>query len=163
MIFRQSMTNFKSIFWAVVAVAAVFLPAAVEAQQFTGYAYQQILGAGTTTNNVANAATNTYEANSGLIAATRQEYLPIALKYSFHTAPVGGTPSVTVRLQRSLDNSNWESAAPLHVLLANGATNTCTWVTNFNVGGMPYFRIATIENTNSAVITNIQVYYGLKR
>jgi hypothetical protein len=158
------MNYFNSIFMTAVLAAAafVFLPAPAEAQQFTGYAYQQILGLGTTTNNVAATATNTYQANSGVIVATRQEYLPVAVKYSYHAAPVGGTPSVVLRLERSVDNSNWETT-PFHVLTASGATNTCTWMTNLTVGGMPYFRISTIENTNSAVITNLQFYYGLKR
>lgn len=140
-------------------LACVAFVASAPAQQYERYAYTTVLSGGT--NNVALNSTNTY--NTGAITTTLQEYLPIQIKYKFHEAPVGATPSVTVRLQRSLDNSNWESSGPLHVLLANGATNTCTWVTNINCAGIPYWRISTIENTNSAVITNVTVLYGTKR
>lgn len=141
------------------SLATLAFAVSTPAQQYERYAYTTILSGGT--NNVAVNSTNTY--NSGAITTTLQEYLPLAITYTFHTAPVGATPSVTVRLARSIDNSNWESSGPLHVFLANGATNTCTALTNITAGGLAYWRINTIENTNSAVITNIIVRYGTKR
>lgn len=122
--------------------------------------YSDILAGGT--NFVPNVATNTYTNLTAYVDATRQEYVAIGLQYKFHTAPVGATPSVTMRLQRSFDGTNWESTAQ-HVLLANGVTNTCTWFTNLHSQGIPYYRLQTVENTNSAVITNVFLWYGTKK
>ena len=149
------MTKLKLLTVGILASMAL----SVSAQQYQRYVYTELFAS---TNNVAATATNTYGGNSPLIATPLQGDLPIQVKYNFFTAPVGATPSVTIRLQRSLDNSNWETNT-LHVLLANGSTNACIWVTNITAAGIPYWRVYTIENTNSAVLTNFSLTYGTKR
>lgn len=164
------MKNFFAILIATVICLAA-LPQA-KAQYQSGYALTTLISGGT--NNIAAgsggvAATNQY--TNLVMVANRSEYLVFGAKYNFHAAPVGGTPSLTFRIQRSIDGSNWESqyggstfgATGFHVFTANGATNACVAITNLTVAGMPYFRIVAVENTNSAVVTNLTVWYGVKR
>lgn len=149
-------------FWAVLLAAVTMTIAPAVAQYEVGGLTTCVTGDGVVTNFVPAVTTNTYGTNSGMISANRQEYLPITVQYTFFTAPVGSTPTVKVRLGRSLDQIHWESV-PFDVLTVTGATNTTTWITNITCAGIPFYRVEAIENTNSAVITNIGVWFGTKR
>ena len=113
------------------------------------------------TNNISATATNTY--TNLWWDASGYTTVGFAVNYNFTLAPVGVTPSVPFLIQRSIDNTNWESQGPLLVFTANGATNNCTALTNFTVGGTPFYRIFAAQNTNSAAVTNLQISVSLKR
>lgn len=148
------MSKFKSLLLLCVLCASALNS---QAQWANGFAVTTIMNGGT---NVVGLTTNTY--NAGVLTANRSEHLAIAVQYTFFAAPVGVTPTVILRLNRSLDGSNWETAVPI-ILTMSGATNTCTWVTNVVVGSVPYLRLQSIENTNSAVLTNVFLWAGVKR
>jgi hypothetical protein len=113
------------------------------------------------TNNVATVATNTYAA---VLAPVRSEWMAVMVKYTFVAAPVGVTPTVTLRFARANDASNYENISSLPISLSSqGATNTCIYFTNVVVQGVPYFKLTSIENTNSTAITNLTVSYSVKR
>lgn len=127
------------------------------AQYVRGSSQTTVMDGGT--NNVANLATNTYAA--GVIDATQQDHVAVALKYSFHAAPAGGTPAIVFRFASSVDGTIYETT-PKWVITCSGATNTCIVITNLSTYAYPYLRLSTIENTNSAVITNVSIVYNIK-
>jgi hypothetical protein len=142
---------------ALAVFALLVTPPAAEAQ-YVGNGFDTIVNGGT--NNIAAGATNVY--TNSIISPVKSEYLAVGVGYNFTVAPIGVTPTATLRLQRSLDGSNWEST-PFHVLSPNGATNSVVWVTNFVIGASQYFRVSGVENTNSSAITNFTIWYALKR
>lgn len=137
---------------------ALLAPAGAHAQQYFGFGSTTLITGGT--NNIAAGATNVY--TNVVISPTRSEYLAFSVNYNFTVAPIGVTPTVTLRLQRSLDNSNWE-ATPAVILSPNGATNNVVWVTNIVAGSVPYYRVSGVENTNSSAVTNFALLWGVKR
>ena len=125
---------------------------------------------------IADGTTNVVAAGTGGVASTnyltnitqtidcsRADTFSLAVTHNFHAAPVGVTPSLTLRLKRSMDGTNWESQGPFFIFTACGATNNCTSVTNFTVGALPFWQVYAVENTNSAIVTNLAVSAGVKK
>lgn len=111
--------------------------------------------------NVVGLTTNSY--TTQFIADSKlSEYVGITFKYTFFAAPVGVTPTVIARYQRSQDSTNWETAVPI-VATMSGATNSVVWHTNIFVGASRYLRLNAIENTNSTVLTNVTLWWNIKR
>lgn len=153
-------------------LALTLTPPKAQAQWANGYAPITLIGGGT--NNIAAgssgvATTNVY--TNLTMVVNRSEYFTLGVNYNFTAAPVGATPTIVLRLQRSFDGSHWESqfggsgpgATGFHVFTINGATNDCTAMTNLTAAGTAFYRIVAIENTNSAPVTNLTVVYGVKR
>lgn len=151
-------------FLAILAAVALALPAF--SAQYESYTTVTLISGGT--NNVAAgaagvAATNLYT-GIGPIRTPYSEYLPLQISYNFHAAPVGTLPTVLFKFQRSVDGSNWESHTNLLTLTVSPVvTNSIVWVTNLTVAGYANLRLHSVENTNSAVLTNLTVKYGIKR
>lgn len=133
-----------------------------QAQQYNTWATNMTRFNGGT-NTVALNSTSAVFTTQGVIDAKFSEYVALGFYYNFLIAPVGGTPTVIARFQRSVDNVNWESATNMVVLTMSGLTNGNTWVTNINMGSFRGLRLSTIENTNSTALTNVTLYYAIKR
>lgn len=135
-----------------VAIAATLILAtgALKAQQYQTFSGATTLLTGGT-NNVAATATNTVH-GAYRIDIPRSEYVVLEVSYT----PILSNAVIT--LSRGADVGLFETNRFI-VWTVTGA-NT---MTNILAGGVPYYTINTIENTNSAALTNISFKYSFKR
>jgi len=106
------------------------------------------------TNNVGGAATKVYAGSGQLFAAHNAQQLGVFISYSVISA---GTSNNVVQFSSSVDNSNWVTNSSLMTILSTG---TATVRTNFsiNTGGIPFWRVESVQNVNAAAITNLTIY-----
>jgi len=135
--------------------------------QYESYSTVTILAGGT--NNVAGTAMNVYTNSTNvtaIIAPTKSEYLPLMIGYKDVTGNVGTAPTVLFLFQRSLDGSTWELNTNGLTISIAGSTNALTpnvVVTNLTVGGIGYYRLYGVLNTNGTALTNLTITYGIKK
>lgn len=108
------------------------------------------------TNNCTATTTNTTFTTSQPTAAFTvppQTDLPIQIVFKLTGS---GTSACVFKFDESADNVNWKANAYSVTVTANG-TSTVNNTGNFNIKGMPFLRLQTIENPNASAITNLLV------
>ncbi len=104
------------------------------------------------TNNVAAASTNTYGGSGVAFATANSSVLSLQATFSCNGT---NAQAVTLVLDSSNDNANWQTSTLRWPITANG-TNTVTAVTNLSVGGQQVTRAHLVENPNATVaVTNL--------
>jgi hypothetical protein len=141
-----------------VVLALVLLPTLARAQ-VVFYGPTTIIDGGT--NNVAATATNTYALRIDVPRAT-----DLALYLSAKPLTTN-IVTLAFSLQRSLDGVTADSTLP-GVITLTGTTNSASptrvnLVTNIATGGIPYYFLTAVGNTEGVAATNLTVSYGFKR
>lgn len=102
------------------------------------------------TNNVSATTTNTYTQPAFF---SRTGNLGIGMHLKLDGA---GTTAVVLRLDRSVDGTNWVTGGAVNrYVLTPAGTTTVGLVTNVTVGGVRFWRPGTLENDNATAITNL--------
>ena len=109
------------------------------------------------TNNVLNAATNTYSITQVCGEFDHVGFVVSALGSG------AGTGNVLFKFKRSYDNGVTYETVPsvvvTHVLNGAAQVVTCADITIYND---THLKLSSIENTNSIYITNVIAKFGLK-
>lgn len=133
------------------------------AQQFvSGFqGLTTIMGQGTTTNNVAATATNTY-ANQFRIDVPKAEYVELYISAAFSAS--GPAPqNLRFSIAQGADETTFETNNTYAFNLTGNGTTPVNLITNITVGAVPYLKIQSAGNTNAAYATNIVFSYGFKK
>ena len=72
-----------------------------------------------------------------------------------------GTSNLTVLVQWSANRTNWHTAATM--LLAMNGTNQASYLTNLDTMAMPWMRVYTFANANTAAVNYLEFVVGRKR
>ncbi len=106
----------------------------------------------------ATIAASTTDSSTTLVIDTRRvQYLPVMTEFKTLSATTN-TSGLTWSLYRSIDGTNWETTAWASYALSANSTTVVRGMTNVNVAGVPYVKIATFVNGNSAqLLTNIVI------
>lgn len=72
-----------------------------------------------------------------------------------------GTSNITITVQQSVNRTNWHTAATM--LLAGSGTNRVSYLTNLNVGAIPWMRVSTFVNANTAAVNYLEFIVARKR
>lgn len=131
------------LFVAAIGMAALSAQAALQVTDINGG-----------TNNIAGATTRTYAGSGQTFAVHNAQQLGVFISYSVISA---GTSNNVVQFSSSVDNSNWVTNSALMTITSAGAA---TVRTNFsiNTGGIPFWRVESVQNVNVAAITNLTIY-----
>lgn len=89
-----------------------------------------------------------------------ENWKEIGFGFNFKLAGAGNS-NVVLYLDKSMDKTNYFSFDVITVP-GNGTTFT-GWATNYNTGGIPFFRVRQVVNQNTVVLTNLSVWLGTKR
>lgn len=110
------------------------------------------------TNNVAASTTNTTALTS--IPVTSSDNF--AMQVSFTMLNAANTGTFVVCLDRSIDNSVWQTNY-LAVTCAPSGTNMAVIGTNLSTGAFAYWRVGALRNSTTNACTNliVQFYYKL--
>lgn len=108
------------------------------------------------------AASTTDSSTVVTIDCRRVQNLPVMTEFKTLSTTTN-TSGLTWSIYRSLNGSDWETTAWASYSLAANSTNTVRGMTNINCAGVPWLKIATYANGNSAqTLTNILVKIGSK-
>lgn len=111
----------------------------------------------TLTNTVAGSTTIT--PNVAIPLAGRYDQLSLQATFVLASA---GTSGVNFTVQRSLDNTNWETV-PYQTLTVTGAgTTSVTGILDFTYGAAGYLRLGTIVNSNSVAVNSLVIKTATK-
>lgn len=115
------------------------------------------------TNAIPKGASGTPTTNSPGVSFSVENWKNFAFQFSYQ---LGGSnqvaaSNVVVQLEKSIDSTNWATLDSISVL-ANG-TNTVTYVTNYDVGAIPYIRVARIINANLTNVVGLNFWISRKR
>ncbi len=104
----------------------------------------------------ATIAASTTDSSTLLTIDTRRtQKLPLQLSFKTLSATTN-TSGLTFSLYRSIDGTTYETTAWASYTLAANSTTTVVGFTNVDCAGVPYLKIATFVNGNSAqLLTNI--------
>jgi len=154
--------KFFLFFLCALCVSVVRLPAqsANAGLSWSGSGANTIISGGT--NNVAVAATNTYNLR---LDVPRADSLALTIRAR---PAVSNQVTLYLSFARSLDGSTWDNVTPLSVVLTGTtnvlSTNYVTLSTNIPVGSIPYFKLLTLGSPETITIhTNVTLSYGFKR
>lgn len=119
----------------------------------TSFGYLDTMVSGGT-NNVAATTTNTY---TGPIFEQRTGNLSIGMCLALDGA---GTTGVVLKLDRSVDGTNWVAGGAVNrYLLTPAATATVMLATNVSVGAVRFWRVGSVENDNATAVTNLIIKF----
>ena len=128
---------------AVATVIALLSPIAVQAQGIgvpsVVWSSANLAGKAFTNSTTLLAVTNAYW-QTPAPTATAAGRLNMALHLSVVDATADHASNVVCYLWKSLDNTNWVAFDTASVTLAANGTTRANYVTNFTVGGYPYFK-----------------------
>jgi hypothetical protein len=111
----------------------------------------------TLTNTVAGSTTIT--PNVAIPLAGRYDQLSLQATFVLASS---GTSGVNFTIQRSLDNTNWETV-PYQTLTVTGAgTSSVTGILDFTYGAAGYLRLASIVNSNSVAVNSLVIKTATK-
>jgi hypothetical protein len=110
----------------------------------------------TATNTIPAATTNSLTAT--VMDSTRVSEMALQINSRLGGA---GTSAVVYTVQKSVDGSRYVTAFTLSAT-ANG-TNYVAVITNITTQAVPYWKVTQVENPNASAITNLAIYYGMKR
>lgn len=111
------------------------------------------------TNNIAASTLKSVTNSSIVLGRFPGGNTAVAASYVLDGA---GTSAVTFVFERSVDGSTWDSATTYTLAgNANGTARVAN-TTNFVIDGFPYLRVKTMQNTNSASVTNLTLKYTIK-
>jgi len=135
---------------------------ALAALMFTLPASAQYVGPNTMTApaSVAATSTNTTYASSNWVAsAVNAQKIGVSVTAKLTGA---GTTATVYKFDASLDGVNWETAA-YSLTITPAGTTAVTKTANFDLGGLAYIRLSSVENPNANAITNILIKTGSKK
>lgn len=72
-----------------------------------------------------------------------------------------GSSNLTITVQQSVNRTNWHTLATM--LLAMNGTNQASYLTNLSVGAIPWLRVSTFVNANTAAVNYLEFTVGRKR
>lgn len=148
--------NFMRKTLSIFTVGLCLIAASARAQ--LGYAVANpVLSGGT--NNVLNAATNSYIGASGNVLDVRYQ-TAVSCDVSF-VGSGAGTGNQTYYFDQSLDRVRWTSYTNINVAF-NGTTGVTNMFT-FGCNGIGYCRLNSVGNTNSIRGTNEFFQYAIKK
>lgn len=104
-----------------------------------------------TNNTFIDATITNSSINTVINAGVGSVSVAISVSGKIHAGT--GPSNVIVVLDESVDNVRWETGK--HRFLAKPTSTTNTVVTNITLNGVPFLRLAAIENTNVVVLTNL--------
>ncbi len=103
------------------------------------------------------AASTTNSATVSTFDLRRVQNLPLQVSFATQAATTN-TSGLSFSLYRSIDGTTYETTAWATYTLAATSTNTAVGFTNINCAGVPFLKLATWVNANSAqALTNITV------
>jgi hypothetical protein len=140
-------------------LVAVLIPAS-QAQGYNAYAVQTLVSGGTNTVAVSTAST-AYA--STVMNLSRQREVPILISVKSDRT---NDLTMTFHFDVSVDGSTWftNHTSPYSVSVAANGTTAVVVATNVVNGGFGYMRLGYVNNLNgTAVLTNLNVQYGIKR
>lgn len=85
----------------------------------------------------------------------------VAFQFSYALAGSVTASNVTVVLEKSIDTTNWTTLDTIGLLSAN--TATVSYVTNYDVGAIPYLRVGRIINANLTNVVGLSFWMSRKR
>ena len=86
----------------------------------------------------------------------------VTLMWVFTTAAGASGSNVTMRIDRSVDGSNWSTTDKQQITFSTLSTTAVVATTNLTVDGIGYLRLSTMTNGADQILTNSYFYYGLK-
>jgi len=102
------------------------------------------------TNHIPASSTNTF---NSVITLTKHADFTLQITYKLNAA---GTTANVFKFDHSPDGTNWTANA-LNASVTPAGTSTVHLGTNMTVNGTGYWRLGTVENANSAALTNLQI------
>lgn len=72
-----------------------------------------------------------------------------------------GSSNLTITVQQSVNRTNWHTLATM--LLAMNGTNQASYLTNLSIGAIPWMRVSTFVNANTAAVNYLEFTVGRKR
>ena len=108
------------------------------------------------TANVAAATTNAV--TTPVLTVVKSS--DVAIQASFKLTGAG-TSAVVFNFDESIDNSSWKSNSRTLSVTPAGTT-TVVNMGNYTLGGAGFLRLSSVQNPNSAAITNLVLKYSYK-
>lgn len=150
---KSSMKSLKSALSIIAFLALAFTAPSTQAQSLN---YKSILG--DTANSPASTDNTTFYTTNSTTYVARGNQLGIQVDFKLQGA---GSSAVVFRFDSSLDGINWTASSILMTNTAS-ATTLVTKTQTFDVGGVPYFRLTSINNGNATAVTNLAVKFVSK-
>ena len=137
---------------ALLFLVMLFGASSARAQQYT-------IRSLTPTNYVAAQVASNYTAYAASkITITKYDLLALQLTGQLNGA---GTSAIQAVFDASVDNTNWNPAAVVLSVNANGTTAVVI-NTNLSLQAVGYYRLNYVTNASANACTNLQVLYALK-
>lgn len=112
---------------------------------------------GASTNNIAATSQSNYTSQAAIVlTGSKSCYLQTTFNLTG-----SGTSAVTFFVDRSVDNSSWQTNV-MSFSVTPAGTATVQGGTNFDSGGCAYFRIGAITNASATAVTNLVIKYYYK-
>lgn len=108
------------------------------------------------TANVAASTTNSVTVPVLTVAKASNVAIQAAFKLTG-----AGTSAVVFNFDESIDGSNWKTSSRTLSVTPAG-TSTVVNLGNYTLGGAAFLRLSSVQNPNSAAITNLVLNYAYK-
>lgn len=150
----RTITRLLAPILAVVAVA--FVPLSAKAQAATDDGALPFLSNATFAATSTNA---TWASSNYVFAPVRSSAITLQTTLKLTGA---GTTAIVLKFDSSVDRVKWATGTH-SVTITPAGTSEVTDVENVTIGAIPYLRLSSVENPNSATATNVAVKWLGKR
>lgn len=153
----RTITRLLAPILAVVAVVAVaFVPLSAKAQAATDDGALPFISNATFAATSTNA---TWASSNYVFAPVRSSAITLQTTLKLTGA---GTTAIVLKFDSSVDRVKWATGTH-SVTITPAGTSEVTDVENVTIGAIPYLRLSSVENPNSATATNVAVKWLGKR
>lgn len=152
--FKRTITRLLAPLLAVVAVA--FVPLSAQAQSATD---DGVLPFASNASFAATSTNATWASSNYVAAPVRSSAITLQTTLKLTGA---GTTAIVLKFDSSVDRVKWMTGTH-SVTITPAGTSEVTDVENVTIGAIPFLRLSSVENPNSAAATNITVKWVGKR